>query len=1136
MIKNLLILLTLILTGMVPASALPLDAYAPQSRLASGRWIRISVPESGLYAITPAMLRSWGFSDATKVRVYGYGGTRISDILDAASYTDDLPAAPQQQEADGTIVFYGRGPESWEPSASTGRYINNTNIYTDRGYYFVSDTGEEIPAMTVTGTPDSDASRTPGQFNERVQHELEAVSPGEAGAHLVGEDFRLTPNRTFTFDMPGRVEGTDVWFECSFVARTLAGDSKLTFFANGNAIDSNSSDVIAKCTSDGHYHGVEGISRHTLTNLTGTSLKLGVSHSSSVTVYGAWLNYLTVNYTRTLSLASDGHLCFTTSTRPMALGGTGADTRIWDVTDVHRPLRVDFARSDDGTARWTSAYGTTRTYAAYTPGKTLPAPQSEGIVANQNLHALESPDMVIVTPAAFRAGAERVAALHRNEGLDVLVVSEREIYNEFASGSADVSALRRFFKMLFDRGTEAGRPLRFALLMGRATYDNRHLTAYMADAAPTLPSWYGGTMKTSLSDTDGYGTDDFTAMLLDGTGANKGLDELSIAIGRIPVTSTRQCNEYIDKLEQYIRRPRMTAWKNNIMMLADDEDSGVHMRQSETMSANILNTPGQQYMLNKVYIDAYTKTGGNYPLAREAMFRNLDEGTAWWTFIGHANNHSMTHDGQLTYNDINNMFLKHVPILYAATCDFLRWDSNTLSGGEILMHTRHGGTIATISATRPVYIYENELFSNAMGRWIAARGDDGRYFTLGEIYRRAKNDIRNVKGDRVSSTNRLRYVLMGDPAMRLPSPDNLVTLDAIDGKPLDGGADAMPPQIKALQTVTLSGTVTDPDGRVLDNFDGHVTVTIYDAEESVTSNGNGDGQKITFEQQGGRLFAGSAPVEKGHWELRVSMPAEIADNYRPAAANMYAVADGDGAAEAIGVERRFYVSGFDDSAAPDVTAPVIDEFYLNHSPFAEGEIVNPSPMAIARVSDDVAINLSTAGIGHNITLILDGSKRYTDVSQFYTPATDGSASGAINYPLHDLQTGPHELMLRVWDTAGNATTRTIAFNVGAGVSPKIFDIYSDANPASVQANFYLTHNRPDQQATVTVTVYNLLGRPLWSNTVTGVSDMILSTPVSWDLTDASGRRVPRGIYLYRATIKCDGESFDTGSRRIAVTD
>lgn len=169
-----------------------------------------------------------------------------------------------------------------------------------------------------------------------------------------------------------------------------------------------------------------------------------------------------------------------------------------------------------------------------------------------------------------------------------------------------------------------------------------------------------------------------------------------------------------------------------------------------------------------------------------------------------------------------------------------------------------------------------------------------------------------------------------------------------------------------------------------------------------------------------------------------------------------------------------------------------------------------------------------------MSIQLDGNKTFTDVSQYYTPSIDGTPSGVINYPLEGIASGDHSLVLRVWDASANSATATIDFTVSNKIAPKIYDIYTDTNPAIDRANFYISHDRPDQMLTVTITVYNMLGQPLWNSTVTGVSDMFTSTPVTWYLTDNAGRRVQRGIYLYRASITADGETYDTGSRRIAV--
>jgi hypothetical protein len=856
-----------------------------------------------------------------------------------------------------------------------------------------------------------------------------------------------------------------------------------------------------------------------------------------VTVSAAWLNYIAINYTRSLSLSNtDGYLPFYLKSTSAQLSDATDDTRVWDVTNPQNIYAMNTSSASNGAIVWTNSYTGSRNYVAWSPSAKMPEPGYVSRVSNQNLHASQGTNMVIFTPSVWAAQAERIAALHREEGLDVTVVDVEKVYNEFGSGSADIGAMRRYLKMLYDRGKQSGVPLTHALLMGRATYDNRHITSDFANSAPTVPIWISPSIRDALSDNDGYTTDDFLAMLEDNSGSAQSRAVLSIAVGRMPVTSLSEATSDVDKLVQYVQKSKTGSWRNNIMTLADDGDSADHMNQTETFINNLQATNGQQFLVNKVYMDAYLRQNNSYPDAREEMFRLLDEGTMLWTFIGHANNHSWTHEGQLTYNDINSMYLNRLPILYAATCNFLRWDSATLSGGEIMWHERYGGTIATISATRPVYILYNGYLSAAFGRFLGARDENNRYHTLGEVYRLAKNDIRDSSDKRITDTNRLRYVLMGDPAMRMLIADNIVSLDAIDGVAVDGDNQ---PTIAARQTVTIEGSVRDGAGDLLSDFNGNVTVTLYDAEYTTTTHGytsnNTEGEEINFESHGQRLYAGVAKVENGKFTMQVKMPAEISNNFRPATANMYALST-DNSTEACGVNSQFYVAGYDETAEADTEEPVIKSFYLNHSTFANGDIVNPDPMAIAQVEDNMGINLSQAGIGHQMVMVLDGRTTYSDVSNYFTLDTDSDSNGGIiNYPLSSISTGDHSLLLRVWDTDGNSQEATINFTVKENVAPKIYDIWTDSNPASVQANFYISHDRPDQMATVSVTVYNLLGQAIWSQSSTGMSDMFTSTPVTWDLCDAAGRRVQRGIYVYRATITCDGTTYDTESKRIAVT-
>lgn len=517
-------------------------------------------------------------------------------------------------------------------------------------------------------------------------------------------------------------------------------------------------------------------------------------------------------------------------------------------------------------------------------------------------------------------------------------------------------------------------------------------------------------------------------------------------------------------------------------------------------------------------------------MARETMRRHLDEGVVWWNFIGHANGTGWTKEGILTYSDLNNMYLRHWPFIYAATCDFLRFDATAVSGAELLYKERYGGAIGVISAIRPVYIAYNAYMSNAVGRALAMRDAEGCILTPGEIYMRAKNDIRDKDDVPRSDTNRLRYVFIGDPALPLAMPENIVRVDKIKGT-APGGEEM--PVLAALEKADIEGSVTDPSGNVLSGFNGVALVEIFDAERSHITQGHRGDSIMVFDDYGERVFCGSAKVVDGRFSLSVAMPAELSQNYRPGCMSLFAYAT-DSNDEAIGINRDFYVYGYDETAAPDETAPVIESMVLNHSTFRSGDTVNNSPMLIAAVSDDTGINVSTAGVGRQMMAIIDGKDTYSDLANFYTPSADGSPSGVINYPFENLATGAHSLKLRVWDTAGNSATRELDFFVGESVAPTIYDVYSDANPAVDKANFYLSHDQPEAMATVEISVYNLLGRKLWSRSVTGRSDMFLTVPVTWNLCDEGGRRVPRGIYLYRASITTDGLTHQTASRRIAV--
>lgn len=1126
-IRYYIALLTLTLVTAVGA-ALPPETYAPASALAEGRWVKASVSATGMHFVSVSTLRSWGFSDPSKVRVYGYGGSRISDILSASTYVDDLPQAPMEVTASG-IYFYAQGPVDWIGPDRNGHFYQKNNPWTELGYYYFSDrepaegskvtlTDEEAPAV---------AGATPAvTFTDYAGHETDLVSPGEMGHYLVGEDMRYTPSRRFSFDLTDVVEGTQAWLRCTFFSNAPASAPSLTISANGSQLGTAARLPV---TRSGIFGDTTLITREFVPSASRLSIDLNCSAGG--TLRAANLDALTINYERKLQLNA-GALTFNSASPTLRLAGATAATRVWDVTS---PVDVkNLKTSADGTdgVSWTNPYSGPRRYVAWNEGATLPAPAFVENVANQNLHGEPTPDMIILSIAAARSEAERLAALHAEvDSLRVLVLSPERVYNEFGSGSADMNAIRRMLKFFYDRGAdEEGHRLQFFMLFGRPTYDNRHLTENLRlQGYETLPIW-----QSDQGNIDSYSfcTDDYYAYLEDDSGAVPGTDRQCIGVGRVTSRNAVEAREYVDKVIAFVKRPVSGDWKNKYIVVADDQDNGIHLKQAEDFIAAMNSTSrGNEVLYNKIYLDAYEKEGGVTVGARDNMYKLLNEGTAWWCYVGHSSIDTWSGEGILKRVDLNNnCFFKRIPFAYAATCTFQSWDGSLDSGAELLVNNPSGGVIAMICPTRKVYISSNGVFSNQMGRAMQMRDEQGRSLPVGEVFRRAKNG-----GSR--DANHMRYVLQGDPALRTLAPAYRIIVTEIGGTSIEGDDEAQP-TLKARQQAVVKGYITDGNGQRVPGFNGSLTLSLYDAEESVTTLGRGTaddpGKVDVFEQHGSRLFVGRDSVAGGNFEVKIAMPADIADNFRPATINLYAIAD-DGT-EAMGLTRQVYVFGRDDTAPADDTPPSVDAIFMNHESFANGDIVNENPMFFARVSDDIGINLSQAGIGHSLMMRVDDDDAMTDVSDYYTPASDGTPGGTVAYPLSNLSAGNHAIEFRVWDTGGNHAAAAIDFYVQPGVAPTIFDIYTDTNPATDHANFYVSHNRPDATLEVTVEVFNMMGQQIWSSASRGRSDMFVSNPVTWDLRDRAGHRVDRGIYLYRATVATsDGQQSTGQARRLAVT-
>lgn len=1123
-IKSIAIAIAFIISFAEPARSINAESYASTSRLASGNWAKIEVVESGMQFISNATLKRLGFPDPDKVNVYGFGGRMLPEAL-FESMPDDLPLIPSVKTPSG-ILFFGLDCISWENNTGSTTYTHTNNPYSDHSYYFISDadTSRHIPDERETlSVNNGDAIRT---FTERIAHEQDLIAPTNSGRTLLGEDFRTQKKRDFTFNLPGNTGAATVTI--CFGTHTTNGSSSLLISANGERLPSSSKDVIPAVTSENTLFQTTTTIKEVADP--GERLNLTIEYSSSGALFTAALDYIEIEYERALKMEGNELYFYLNPAyaSTAVIEGCGESTLIWDVTDPLNPLNVEYTLS--GNAASITVPSGYREYIAFNASGISRQATASGKVANQDIHGMEIPEMVIITPEAFKTAAQKLADIHAaTDGLKVTVVTDTQVYNEFSSGVADVTAFRKMLKMWYDRALASGTDYtRYCLLFGRPSYDNKMVTPTVKNSGyPRLPIW----QSTSNSKGSSYSTDDYVGMLADNTSPlNMSSANIHTAVGRMPVKSVAEANTAVAKLQKYMLNPKLGAWRNNVMIIADDQDNGQHLDQAEDVyAAMTANGNGANFVYEKLYLDAYKlsygATGAVYPEAKQRMFDRINEGVGYIDYIGHANPKSWGHESLLTWTDINSMGNNNLPFIYAATCEFLRWDDDEVSGAEIMWLNPEAGVIGMICPSREVLIRANGTLNEQTAKYVYMRNADGSAMRTGDIMINGKND---VMGD----SNKLRYGLIGDPAMKILSPDYLVGITSIDG--IDPTSSDEMPVIPARASFDVSGFVSDMQGNRIDDFNGFVEIQLYDAESVVTTNGNGtDGVVSTYNDRRSRIFTGRVKVSNGFWTASVIMPPEIDNNYSPALLSLYAY--DDSGREANGSFDKFYVYGYDSTAPEDYEGPSISEFYLNSPSFNSGDLVSPSPILFAKFSDPSGINVSDAGIGHSMTLSIDDKIFFNDLNLFYNPDADDFLSGSITYPLQGIEPGEHTLKFTVWDNANNSTSKELAFSVSASWLPEITKLTTDVNPATSGVNFLVATDGANGDMDCSIEVYDLMGRRVWTGESSSISATGTSTTFGWDLCDENGNRVGRGIYIYRAIVTTAEGATIVKSNKLAVT-
>lgn len=1096
-----------------------IHSYANRSVLAEGKWVKVRVSESGVCRMSFSELRNAGLNPE-QVRVFGYGGAQKEQDFSMRNI-DDLPQVPVYTGED-FILFYVQGPISWSYNADTGRFVHTRNTYSDYGYYMLTDnTGSPMSfpeSASVSGSPTEVTTYPLYQVQDKDSINLidrNGVSGG--GRTFYGEQFTANKKRSFLFSTPGAIEGGTSYLEID-----LAANAPTSSYFSASLNGGSSKNVTISSIPDHYTFGCEGtISMSGLTATDKQEVQLHLQNSSTGAL--GWLNY--IELTTPCELKMNGSwtpvrtLVNLNTSVPVRFHMTGADasTQVWDVTRLDAITRVP-ATYENGKLTWTGtqADGVHEYVAVQPDGNLFVKAQVEGEVKNQNLHALNNIDYVIICPEGYEETATDLAKAHEaKEGITWAVVTDKQVYNEFSSGTPDATAYRWLMKMLYDRADGNGitKP-RWLLLMGHGSFDNRKL---LLNSGSNLLLTYQS--LNSLNEVKAYATDDYFGFLDDNEGINDVKGRMDIGVGRLPVESVGEARTTVDKLIRYIRNEQTGKWKNQLVYLADDGENGTHTETSEK-SAELVRVKNPDFVVHKIFLDAYPQevnaSGESYPLAKNRVLNLLRNGVLFFDYSGHGGYNAITNESILNLKDIEGMTNRNQAFWLFATCNFAQCDAGKRSAAETALLNPKGGAIGVLAATRTVYATPNTELNRSVCDTLFGHSDVYHYtMTLGEATAIGKNRLNN-------DDNKLAYVLLGDPAMRLnyPTDYQVQTTTNID-------------TLNALSVQHVEGRIIDEDKLLVSDFNGRVDITIYDKMQSIPTRDNdeagGEPRVVEYNDYPSTIFSGATDVKDGQFTYTFMVPKDIRYNFGKGRIVYYAVTTNSlETAEAVGHYEDFTIGGTGSIVAADTEGPQMD-IYLNTKAFHEGDKTYSTPRFFADLYDENGINTAGAGIGHDLMLIIDDDpKQIYSLNEYFTAANNSYQAGQVSYLMEELADGQHSLSFRAWDLLNNSTTKTLSFIVEAGLDPSICSVTTYPNPVQAQGivNMTVNYDQPDELLQTELYLFNTGGQMVYRHTQDNPDAVSINLP---------SLGLQPGIYVYSIKIKSASSKYSTASGKIIVT-
>jgi len=358
-------------------------------------------------------------------------------------------------------------------------------------------------------------------------------------------------------------------------------------------------------------------------------------------------------------------------------------------------------------------------------------------------------DHLIVAPAEFIPLANQLADFFREHfNIERTVVDQQDIFDQYGETP---EGIKDYIKYSFPDSTtwlESS-----VLLLGSGTnqwelnIDKNRIMVYQDG--------------TTVSD-------DFFVMLND--------DNLpDIPIGRIPAQNIEQLELQVNRIISYIESPVLGSWRNNVLILADDQSIGTEVDFiAHTEHAEITGNMLSKAVLTEKILGIEFEMDDNFnkPEASEIVISELNRGKLIWHYVGHGGYNTLGHEDYFRFSTQATLLENsdHLFLFTAAACDVgCYYDPEFNCIAEGLLFLENGGAITSIAATSPSSGSQNSyLFLNFYNRIVNERSSIGKGLQL------AKSDLAAY------CSNNRKYNILGDPLLVINPPvaENFISLSS----------------------------------------------------------------------------------------------------------------------------------------------------------------------------------------------------------------------------------------------------------------------------------------------------------------------------------------------------------------------